>query len=198
MSKARSLTSLMAAAIVVASPAVLAQSLSSSGVRAVPTYEAVGLYWSGPGAGSAGCDVRYRRQGDAGWSDGLALWFDAASNECRGSLVNLLPGTAYEAQLGVGGSMSRSIAFTTWSNAKPEAATIRVASGQGTYDVSQGGSASGYVVYDGTGSTLDAANAAPYNITVNASYVIVRGFTLRGAQQHGILISPNVHDVIIE
>ena len=53
------------------------------------------------------------------------------------------------------------------------------------------------VVYDGTGATLDGTNV-PVNITVNASYVIVRGFTLKNAQQHGILIDKNQHDVIIE
>jgi len=53
-------------------------------------------------------------------------------------------------------------------------------------------------VYDGTGSTLDAQNGSAVNISINASYVIVRGFTLKGAQQHGILIDKNQHDVIIE
>ncbi len=34
-----------------------AQSLPSSGTRAVPTYESVGLYWSAPGANAAtGCN----------------------------------------------------------------------------------------------------------------------------------------------
>ena len=41
----------------------------------------------------------------------------------------------------------------------------------GTYDISKGGSASGYVVYDGSGATVDGGD---YNITVNASYVVVR------------------------
>ena len=37
-----------------------AQTLDSTNVRAVPTYESVGLYWSTPGASSAGCEVKYR------------------------------------------------------------------------------------------------------------------------------------------
>ncbi len=181
-----------------ATASATAQSLSSSGVRAVPTYEAVGLYWSAPGAGSAGCDVRYRRSGASAWSQGLALWFDAASNECRGSLVNLAPGTAYEVQLGVSGAYTRGTTFATWPNQVPIATTIAVPSGSGTLNVSAGGSAAGYVLYDGTGSVLDAANGAQYNVTINASYVIVRGFTLRGAQIDAIRIAPTVHDVIIE
>src|SRR5512144_937283 len=92
-----------------ASCVAFGQSLSSTGVRAVPTYEAVGLYWSSPGAGSSGCDVQYRKVGDSMWLTGLAMWFDSASNECRGSLVSLEPGTAYEAQMGVAGSYTHGI-----------------------------------------------------------------------------------------
>jgi len=100
-----------------------AQSLPTTGVRAVPTYEAAGLYWSAPGASSAGCDVRYRVAGSATWSNGLALWFDSASNECRGSIVYLTPGTPYEVQLGVNGSFTRGVNFTTWANTVPMRAT---------------------------------------------------------------------------
>src|SRR6478736_5362771 len=69
-----------------------AQALSSTGTRAVPTYESVGLYWSAPGATAAtGCEVQYRKVGDSAWRQGLAMWFDARDNECRGSLVHLSP-----------------------------------------------------------------------------------------------------------
>ncbi|HET9580527.1 MAG TPA: hypothetical protein VFP44_22055, partial [Usitatibacter sp.] len=171
--------------------------LSSSGVRAVPTYEAVGLYWSSPGASSSGCDVQYRKVGDTAWRQGLAMWLDSAANECRGSLVSLTAGTAYEVQMGVAGSYTHGTTFSTWSNTVPVAQTIKVPTGSATLNITTGGTATGYVVYDGTGATLDAQNGSPTNINVNASYVIVRGFTLRGAQQHGILIDKNQHDVII-
>ena len=177
-----------------------AHAADSAGVRVVPTYEAAGLYWSNPGANTqTGCEVKFRKQGDSNWSQGLAMWFDARNSECRGSLVGLANGTTYEAQLNLPGqAATKSVTFTTWANSKPVANTIKVASGSATLNITQGGTASGYVVYDGTGSTLDAANGQPYNISVNASYVIVRGFTLKGAQVDGIRISPNVTDVIIE
>jgi hypothetical protein len=176
----------------------LAQSLTAAAVSAVPTYEAVGLYWSQPsGAGAAGCDVRYRVAGTSTWSSGLPLWYDASSSQCRGSLVYLTPGTAYEAQMSANGQ-TKSVTFTTWSNTLPVAQTIKVPSGSSTLNITAGGSASGYIVYDGTGSTLDAQNASPTNINITASYVIVRGFTLVNAQQHGILIDKNQHDVVIE
>jgi len=178
-----------------------AQTLDSSGVRAVPTYEAVGLYWSAPGANSTtGCQVKFRVTGAATWTQGLDLWFDSATNECRGSLVGLTPATSYDVQFNLpGAAASKGLTFSTWSNSKPVASTVTVASGSGTLNITQGGSAQGYVVYDGGGTAvLDANNAAPYNVTVNASYVIVRRMTLKGAQQHGILISKDVHDVVIE
>ena len=64
--------------------------------------------------------------------------------------------------------------------------------------IDRGGTKSGYVVYQGAPGVLDAGNAAPFNIHVNASYVVVRGFTLRGASHDAIRISPDVTDVIIE
>jgi len=176
-----------------------AKAQDSTGIRAVPTYEAVGLYWASPGANANGCDVQYRKSGESSWRQALPLWFDSSDNECRGSIVNLTPGATYEVQLGVGGVMQRSTTFTTWSNTKPVARTVGVASGSATLNVTEGGSAAGYVVYDGGGSaTLDAQNGTEYNVTINASYVIVRGLTLKGAKTHGILISKDVHDVVIE
>ena len=91
-----------------------AQALDSTGVRAVPTYESVGLYWSNPGASSDGCNVQYRKQGETSWHPGLNLWYDSASSECRGSLVSLTPGTTYEVQMGLPGSgFTKGLTFTT-------------------------------------------------------------------------------------
>src|SRR5437763_7153432 len=72
-----------------------AQTLDSTNVRAVPTYESVGLYWSSPGTGGD-CSVQFRKVGDAGFRQGLNLWYDASRKECRGSLVSLTQGTGYE------------------------------------------------------------------------------------------------------
>src|SRR5881275_368414 len=141
------------AAIIVSSLALAqgaqAQSLDSSGIAAVPTYEAAGLYWSSPpGASSAsGCEVKFRPVGGASWTQGLALWYDASTSQCRGSLVNLTAGTQYEVQLNMPGqAATKGISFTTWSNRLPVARTIPVSSGAGTLNVNQGGSPSGYVV----------------------------------------------------
>ncbi len=191
-------TSLLIVGFAVFCGSAKAQALPSTGVAAVPTYEAAGLYWQSPG-GSAGCEVKYRKQGEASWSQGLPLWYDARDSQCRGSLVGLSPNTAYEAELNLPGqAASRAIAFRTWSNQLPVAKTVVVNAGSGAFNITEGGSASGYVVYEGNGATLDGANSAQYNVTINASYVIVRGLTLKGAKQDAIRISPNATDVVIE
>lgn len=168
-------------------------------VRAVPTYESVGLYWTNPpfGSSAGGCRVRYRVAGESTWKQGHDLWFDPLSNECRGSIVYLSPGTTYEAEIGVPAA-KRQVRFQTWPDRVPVASTIKVPSGSATLVIDSGGTRSGYVVYQGAPGVLDAKNQATYNIYVNASYVVVRGFTLKGAAQDAIRIAPGVTDVIIE
>ena len=168
-----------------------------SDVRVVPTFESAGLYWSAPGA-RGDCRVRFRKAGETEWRRGLDLWYDERSNECRGSLVQLQAATAYEAQLASGRGEVRSVAFRTWSERLPIARTVRVKSGRDTLHIREGGTAEGYVVYDGGGATLDADNKAQFNILIEASHVVVRGFVLRGAQQDAIRIAGDAVDVVIE
>ena len=173
--------------------------LSSSGVSAVPTYESVGLYWSNPG-GTNGCQVRFRKSSESTWRQGLDLWYDARNSQCRGSLVHLDPNTDYQVELNLPGqAATRGVSFRTWANAMPVASVVTVPSSAATLNITQGGSAGGYVVYQGAaGATLDAANVAQHNVTVNASYVIVRNLTLKGAARDAIRIAPNVTNVVIE
>src|SRR5687768_10440301 len=181
--------------------ALVAQAQDSTGVRAVPTYESAGLYWSTPGANAAtGCEVKFRAAGESTWRAGLPLWFDSRNNECRGSLVHLAPGTTYEAQLNLpGAGPAKTLTFRTWANQLPVARTVTVNSGSATLNITEGGSPSGYVVYQGAaGAVLDGANTAQYNVTVNASYVIVRNLTLKGAKQDAIRVGATTTDVVIE
>jgi hypothetical protein len=172
--------------------------LSSAGTIAVTTYEAAGLYWQSPG-GTGGCEVRYRKDGESAWKQGLAMWYDARDGQCRGSLVGLEAGTWYQAELNLPGeAATRGLVFQTWANAKPVAKTIAVNAGSAQYTITEGGTPSGWVVYEGNGATLDAQDSAQYNIHVKASYVIVRGLNLRGAKQDAIRLDPSVHDVVIE
>ena len=161
--------------------------------RVIPTFESLGIYWtppSNPGAG--GCALQFRKRGEANWRDALPLWFDARNGECRGSIVQLEPGTTYQIALG-----GREFTAATWSESFPVARTVRV-SGTRALKISEGGTPSGYVLYDGNGATIDGGDAEQFNITVAAPYVIVRGFTLKGAKQDAIRLLPGAHDVVIE
>ncbi len=177
-------------------------SLPSTGVRVVPTFQSLGVYWASPG-GSGGCKIQYRKAGESAFKQGLDLWYDSRNNECRGSLVQLQAGSDYEIQLGlVGQSFSRGIVTKTWSEQFPIAQTITVPAGTSSQPITitQGGTPSGYILYQAApgGSTIDVQDAYQYNIRVAAPYVIIRGLTLRGARQDAIDLRPGAHDVVIE
>ena len=166
-------------------------------VHAIPTYEAAGLYWDAPGA-AGDCGVSFRRQGEAAWHRGLDLWYAPKSDQCRGSLVNLAPGTSYEARLTSKSGATRIVTFTTRAEQVPVARVVKVASGERMLQIREGGSPKGYVVYEGGGATIDVHGAQPFDIEVQASYVVVRGFTLKGAQRDAIRIGPHATDVVVE
>jgi hypothetical protein len=161
--------------------------------RVVATFESLGVYWSPPAdPGARGCPVQFRRAGEAQWRDALPLWYDVRNRECRGSIVQLEPGTKYE--LRVGGTQTSA---RTWSERFPVARTVKVTS-NAPLKISEGGTPAGYVLYSGEGSTLDGRDSELYNITIAAPYVIVRGFRLKGAKQDAIRLLPGAHDVVIE
>ncbi|HEY6865171.1 MAG TPA: fibronectin type III domain-containing protein, partial [Burkholderiales bacterium] len=164
----------LAAALLAASAA--AAPAASNGPRAVATFESLGLYWTPPSdPGAAGCAVQYRKAGDGAWKKGLDLWYDARNRECRGSLVRLSPGTAYEVRLAAPGATT-TLTARTWPERFPVARTVTVGGGSETLHITQGGSPDGYVLYTGApGATIDVANKAANDVTIAAPYVIVRG-----------------------
>ena len=178
--------------------ASIAAQAAPEDVRATVTYESVGLAWAAPGS-TAGCSVRYRQRGEAAWREGLALWYDARNNECRGSIVYLKPGTDYEAELAaVNGKAKETVAFRTWANAYPVGKVVTVDARRKSLDIKEGGTANGYVVYDGKGATIDVNDRDTFNIYVQASYVVIRNFVLKGAKQDAIRIMAGVTHVVIE
>jgi len=174
--------------------------LPSDGARAVPTFESISLYWTPPSNPGVGCPVIFRKVADSSWRHGLDMWYDSSNNECRGSLVLLEPGTSYEIQLGMPGQTASSgLIATTWSEQFPIAKTITFGSRSSTLNVTESGSPTGYVLYQAaSGAVIDVANAQSVGVNIEANYVIVRGFTVKGAQQHGIIMQPGQHDIVIE
>jgi hypothetical protein len=182
----------------------LMPSISMGAQSAISTFHSIGLYWSpAGGSSSVTADVQYRAQGASTWQSGLPLWFDTRNSEYRGSIVNLIPGTTYDIALSINGVATTSLTAATWSENFPIASTVYLPQGvtSQTYNVSQSGTASGYVLYTfppGGSTTIDVAGNSDNNITVNASYVIIRGLTLKGAAADAIMIADGMHDVVIE
>ncbi len=131
--------------------------------------------------------------------------------EYRGSIVGLQPGTSYQIEvMNLVTQKVASLSLSTWSETFPEWITTTLPSSSNQrLDISgvlAGGSPTlGYRVYTGLGpttvggaATIDVNKAAGECVYIDASYVILRGLTLRGGNNHGIRLSNNCHHVVIE
>lgn len=205
--------------LVAARPAVLAQSAppgaANGGPFAIPTFHCLGLYWSPPGgAADKEVQVRYRPLGTTAWKDALPMRYnpiaktDEDLTDYRGSIVQLTPGTAYEIQLSLTGTSTTSqLTATTWREDFPAGETTRVGDRDTPLIINESGTPTAWRIYDGRGATINVRHQHDTCITINASYVIVRGFTLKGAgdvnspsvkpTSSGILIAGG-HDIVIE
>ncbi len=171
----------------------------------VSTFNCISLYWS-PEGGATDKDVlvQYRKGGATDWNDGLSMKYNPIADtendlaDYRGSIVELESNTTYEVKLTLEGTgISETITAKTWSEDFPISKTIFVPSQNAQLTITESGSETGYVLINGTGSTIDVDNNDDYCIDVKADYVIIRGFTLKDAKKCGIRLSNN-HDVIIE
>jgi hypothetical protein len=190
------------ATVTAAEPAPLPPALGT----AVPTFHCMGLYWkppSVPGSGYTVCE--YRKAGDAAWIRGPDMWYDSRNNECRGSVFYLDPDTAYEFQFSlVPGTPLASATGATWSETFPEGEQVLVPNQNTELQITAGGTPAAYKVYKPAvgGGVIDAGSAAsgniPQCISISAPYVIIRGLTLKNAQQHGIRLFAGAHHVVIE
>ncbi|MCX7047559.1 MAG: right-handed parallel beta-helix repeat-containing protein [Candidatus Sumerlaeota bacterium] len=195
--------------------------------EAIPTFESVGIYWSLPqGSPTLAAQVAYRASGETAWKAAQDLWFDTRTlagrpPEYRGSIVGLKPGTKYEVRLTLAGALDgtpasplagapivQTLQVATWCETFPIAKTVELPAASATMleikDVN--GSPDGYILYTGPGgapANIAVANQTKCNIRVmRASYLILRGLNLTGAQQHGIMLGDGeddpVHDIVIE
>ena len=181
---------------------------------AIPTFHCLGLYWS-PEGGAADREVtvRYRRQGATDWSEGLPMRYNPIPGterdlaDYRGSIVHLVPATTYEVQLTLADtSTTVQIEATTWSEDFPAGETVRVSDGDTPLAITESGTADAWRVYDGRDATIDVRHQHDWCITIDASYVIVRGLTLRGAgiadgggrSPVGAIRIEGGHDIVIE
>jgi len=173
------------------------------GALLVPTFHCIGIYWSPPEGGQEHkVLVKYRPSGQQQWHTGLPLRYhpiDTAqcTADYRGSIVNLTPGTTYDVALTVEGTGQRTeCRGTTWSESFPVQSVVKVSDRDTTLAADKSGRPGAYVLYDGTGCTIDTGNKDDIGIAVRASYVILRGFTIRNVKEHGIRLFDGHHIVI--
>ncbi|MFH1709219.1 MAG: FHA domain-containing protein [Planctomycetota bacterium] len=209
MERIRKASEEAAAAAAAARTAAAAKSFprttSAKAATAIPTFHCLGLYWS-PEEGEAAKSVHvaFREAGRKQWQDGLPMRYNPVkAPECRadyrGSIVNLKPGTTYEIVLTLDGTDIRTTLSTaTWSELFPVNSTVKCDSRGTGLNINRSGTPDGYALFDGTGAVIDTANKSDHCITVDGSYLIIRGFTLRNAKLHGIRIMNASHHIVIE
>lgn len=181
---------------------------------AIPTFHSLGIYWS-PQGGAADKQVfvRYRRQGAPEWKNALPMRYnpipdtDEDLTDYRGSIVHLRPATTYEIELTLAGTSTMSgLTATTWSEEFPVGETVRIDDRDTPLVIKQSGAPGAYRVYDGRNAKIDVRHEHDSCITIEASHVILRGFTLRGAgaktntstRPIGAISILGGHDIIIE
>jgi hypothetical protein len=156
---------------------------------AIPTFHCLGLYWSPPeGSADRLVNVRYRKDGATEWKDALPMRYNPIPDtdedlaDYRGSIVELAPGTSYEVQLTLSGTAATAtFRASTWSEEFPAGEVVKTGDGSQPLAITESGKPNAYRVYDGRGVTIDVRHQQEACITIDASYVIVRGFTLKGA-----------------
>ncbi len=174
-----------------------------AGVFLVPTFHCISIYWS-PAQGDVKrpVSVKFREAGRKQWREGFPLRYHPVNTtECkadyRGSLVNLKPGTTYDIMLTLEGTDLRTeCRGATWSETFPVKSTVKVSDRNTTLTVNQSGSPDAYVLFDGMDCTIDTGNNDDVGIAVNASYVILRGFTIKNVKEHGIRLFSGSHIII--
>jgi hypothetical protein len=94
------------------------------------------------------------------------------------------------------------VTFRTWDETFPVAENVVVCGGNEPLVIDRSGSPDGYVLYThaptAAKATIDAANEHAQCVEIRASYVIIRGLTLKNAREQGIRIFEGCHDIIVE
>jgi hypothetical protein len=169
--------------------------------RAVPTFEAIGLYFDLPSA-KGSCAIEYRVIGTEKWNQGYPMVYDARVQQYRGSLVGLKPDTLYDIRLEAEGQKV-SLQARTRSEQIPVGKTTHLTEGSTDKPlyIREGGREDGWHLVTpapGIRFVSDVFNLSDNNVVVAADYVILRGLELKNAGIHSVLIRAGVQNVMIE
>ncbi len=187
---------------------------SAQNAFTVSTFHNLSVYWSPTGGSdSKNVFVEYKKKGSNQWNDALAMKYNLIANagtnpktgkrydkaDYRGSIVNLKPNTSYDIRLTLEGTATSTLVQAlTWNEEFPIGETKKI--DNLTTRLSYGslkGTANGYILIDGTGSTIDIQDGSPQCIRlIDCEYVILRGFTLKNATESIIRLFDSHHIVI--
>ncbi len=175
-------------------------SAEEDALRAVGTYECIGLYFKSLDLGQ--CRVRFRQKGTSTWRDGYPLVHDGRDNEYRGSIVGLKPGTVYDIKITLNNKSSE-LTCTTKNDQFPIGKTTYLKAGVHTEPlrITESGTPKGYHLITpvkDSKATIDVRNAEEYTCVIDADYVVLRGIEFRNAAIHSLLIKSKHHDNVIE
>ena len=193
----------------------LTSSIIAQEAFTVSTFHNISVYWSPSGGSSAKqVLVEYKKTDTNQWYDALAMKFNPIAGvginpktgkrydkaDYRGSIVNLKPNTSYDIRLTIEGTATNTtLQASTWNEEFPIGETIQP--GNLTSRLSYGslkGTANGYILIDGTGKTIDIQDGSPQCIRlIDSEYIIIRGFTLKNANESAIRLF-NSHHIVIE
>lgn len=172
---------------------------SLTNCTAVPTFHSIGVYCTYTSGTKFSFQYRQQVQNPPlPWSSAHPLSIDASSNQVRGSIVNLSPGTAYDVKIFNTDTWDdTTIQATTWSETFPVASVINVGS-PGILYANQSGTVNGYTLYTPSagGGTING-NGAAHCVEISGSYIIVRGLNLSNAL-YPIIIKSGASNIIIE
>ncbi|MEM7170412.1 MAG: right-handed parallel beta-helix repeat-containing protein [Pseudomonadota bacterium] len=171
----------------------------------VPTFECIGITWSPAAAKSKNSvAVHYREVGHKTWRRALDLWLDNRNAEYRGSIVGLKPGTRYRIRLTQANTGTRvKTSVTTWTETRdwPIGEVIKLPARSTTrLFIQEGGTPDAYKLYEPAGDSaeIDVQLRTNASVAIAAPYVIVRGLTLKGGVNAGVIIGSGAHDVVVE
>lgn len=189
--------------------------------KAVATFHCLSWYWSPKeGATAKKVTVQYREANRATWRTAHEGVYNrvmdtltptvgdvASGHDYRGSIVNLNPNTKYQVRLTLDGS-SEEVWLTAQTineifpiDEKSFQIVALAAARSTSLNISEGGNALAYKVYDGRGFTLDLKSNVingRHAINIAADYVVVRNFNIANAPQHAINIVGQHHHIVIE
>lgn len=176
--------------------------------QAVPTYHCMSLYWDIPFGGKLdsnnapvySCTVQYKKKSESTWKDGMSLVWHPYDHEFKGSVIHLVPDTAYDFKLTCNG-ITKTILMKTMC--EPDNLPINsttVLNNRTTmldYGDLTSGSELGYNVYDGQNTATISGSLSPAVRFMNRSYIILKNFIIDGAGT-GIDIRGNCKNVILQ